>query len=248
MKPDFGGQIAVVTGGTRGIGGAVTRGFLEAGATVRAIYRGDEGAARAFADRAAAHAPRLTLHRVDVADAAAVEAFWLETEDAVPAGVQILVNNAGIRRDAIVGTMSAEDWRAVLDTNLTGSFLMAKHAVRSMMLGRYGRIVFVTSPSGGHGFAGQGNYAASKAGQVGLMRALSREVARKGITANCVSPGFVETDLVADLPEEKRKEHLSMVPIGRFGKPAEIAWAVLALCSKEASYVNGAVLEVTGGI
>jgi 3-oxoacyl-[acyl-carrier protein] reductase len=244
VSASFEGQVAVVTGGTRGIGGAVTRAFLDAGASVRAIYRSDEGAARAFADQAAQHGSRLTLHRVDVADAAAVEAFWREIEE----DVQILVNNAGIRRDAVVGMMSAEDWQAVLDTNLTGSFLMAKHAVRSMMRGRYGRIVFVTSPSGGHGFAGQGNYAASKAGQVGLMRALAREAARKGITANCVSPGFVGTDLVADLPEEKKKEYLSMVPLGRFGTPEEIAWAVLALCSKEASYVNGAVLEVTGGI
>jgi 3-oxoacyl-[acyl-carrier protein] reductase len=244
----FEGQIAVVTGGTRGIGGAVTSALLGAGAAVRAIYRSDEAAARAFADEHAPHAPRLSVHRVDVADSAAVDAFWRETEEAASAGVQILVNNAGIRRDAIVGMMSAEDWRAVLDTNLTGSFLMSKLAVRSMMRGRYGRIVFVTSPSGGHGFAGQGNYAASKAGQVGLMRALAREVARKGITANCVSPGFVDTDLVADLPEEKKKEYLSMVPVGRFGRPAEIAWAVLALCSREASYVNGAVLEVTGGI
>jgi len=248
VSAGFGGQVAVVTGGTRGIGAAITLALLEGGASVRAIYRSDEAAARALADRAAGSTPRLSLHRVDVADAAAVEAFWRETEDAVPAGVQILVNNAGIRRDAVVGMMSVEDWQSVISTNLTGSFLMSKFAVRSMLRGRFGRIVFVTSPSGDHGFAGQGNYAASKAGQVGLMRALAREVAKKGITANCVSPGFVETDLVADLPEEKKKEHLAMVPMGRFGAPAEIAWAVLALCSKEASYVNGAVLEVTGGL
>ena len=248
MSGGFDGQVAVVTGGTRGIGAAITLALLEGGASVRAIYRSDEAAARALADCAAGSAPRLSLHRVDVADPAAVETFWTETEHAVPAGVQILVNNAGIRRDAIVGMMSVEDWDSVISTNLSGSFLMAKHAVRSMMRGRYGRILFVTSPSGDHGFAGQGNYAASKAGQVGLMRALSREVARKGITANCVSPGFVETELLADLPEEKKKEHLASVPVGRFAKPDEIAWAVLALCSREASYVNGAVLEVTGGI
>ena len=248
MKPDLSGQVAVVTGGTRGIGAAVTTALLESGATVHAAYRGNEDAARAFADRMAPHGDRLRTHRLDVADAAAVEAFWRTIDELHPNGVQILVNNAGIRRDGIVGTMPSEDWNAVIATNLTGSFQMSKFAVQSMLRGRYGRIVFVTSPSGAHGFAGQANYAASKAGQVGLMRALAREVGRKKITVNCVSPGFVETELIADVPEEKRKEHLAMVPLGRFGKPEEIAWAVLALCAKEASYVHGTVLEVTGGI
>jgi 3-oxoacyl-[acyl-carrier protein] reductase len=248
VKPDLAGQVAVVTGGTRGIGAAVSTALLEAGATVHAAYRADEEAARAFADRMAVHGERLRLHRLDVADDAAVEGFWRTMETAAPEGVQILVNNAGIRRDGIVGTMAAADWRAVIETNLTGSFHMSKWAVQSMLRGRYGRIVFVTSPAGEHGFAGQGNYAASKAGQVGLMRALAREVGKKKITVNCVSPGFVETELIADLSEEKRKEHLAMVPLARFGRPEEIAWAVAALCSKEASYVHGTVLEVTGGI
>jgi len=248
VRPDLAGQVAVVTGGTRGLGAAISTALLEAGAVVHAAYRGNEAAARAFADRAAVHGARLALHRLDVADYGAVEAFWTRIDALAPQGVQILVNNAGIRRDAIVGTMSSEDWNAVIGTNLSGSFHMAKFAVQSMLRGRYGRIVFVTSPSGEHGFAGQGNYAASKAGQIGLMRSLAREVGRKKITVNCVSPGFVETELLADLPEEKRKEHLAMVPLARFGKPEEIAWAVLALCAPEASYVHGTVLEVTGGI
>ena len=248
MNPALTGQVAVVTGGTRGLGAAISAALLEAGASVHAVYRSNEGSARSFADRAAAHGARLSLHQLDVADYAAVERFWGGMEAAAPQGVQILVNNAGIRRDAIVGTMSSEDWSSVIGTNLSGSFHMAKFAVQSMLRGRYGRIVFVTSPAGDHGFAGQGNYAASKAGQVGLMRALAREVGRKKITVNCVSPGFVETELIADLPEEKRKEHLAMVPLGRFGKPEEVAWAVLALCSPGASYVHGSVIEVTGGI
>jgi 3-oxoacyl-[acyl-carrier protein] reductase len=248
VKPDLSGQIAVVTGGTRGIGAAVSRALLDAGACVRAVYRQDENTARAFADGASAHPGKLTVHRLDVADPAAVERFWKETEEALDGGVQVLVNNAGIRRDAIVGMMSSDDWDAVIDTNLSGSFHMSKHAVRSMMRRKYGRIVFVTSPAGDHGFAGQGNYAASKAGQVGLMRALAREVARKGITANCVSPGFVETEFLADVSEEVKKAHLAMVPLGRYGTPEEIAWAVMALCAPEATYVNGTVLEVTGGI
>lgn len=248
MKPDLSGQIAVVTGGTRGIGAAVSRALLDAGATVRAVYVQDDAAARAFADEGQRFGTRLTVHKLDVADPAAVERFWIETEAALSGGVQILVNNAGIRRDAIVGLMSAEDWNAVLGTNLSGSFHMSKHAVRSMMRRKYGRIVFVTSPAAEHGFAGQGNYAASKAGQIGLMRALAREVAKKGITANCVSPGFVETEFLADVSEEVKKSHLSMVPLGRYGRPEEIAWAVLAMCAPEASYVNGSTLEVTGGI
>ena len=248
MKPDLAGQIAIVTGGTRGIGAAVSVALLEAGAAVRAVYRKDDDAARTFASEGLRFGSRLTVHKLDVADPKAVERFWSETEAALSGGVQILVNNAGIRRDAIVGLMSSEDWNAVLDTNLSGSFHMSKHAVRSMMRRKYGRIVFVTSPAAEHGFAGQGNYAASKAGQIGLMRALAREIAKKGITANCVSPGFVETELLADVGEETRKSHLAMVPVGRYGKPAEIAWAILALCAREASYVNGAVLEVTGGI
>ena len=248
MKPDLAGQIAVVTGGTRGIGAAVSRALLEAGASVRAVYRRDDAAARAFADDQPLHRARLSVHKLDVADPEAVERFWNETEAAVAGGVQILVNNAGIRRDAIVGMMSAEDWNAVLDTNLSGSFHMSKHAVRSMMRRKYGRILFVTSPAAEHGFAGQGNYAASKAGQIGLMRALAREVAKKGITANCVSPGFVETEFIADVSEDVKKSHLAMVPLGRYGTPQEIAWAVVTLCAPEATYVNGSVLEVTGGI
>ena len=248
MKPDLAGQIAVVTGGTRGIGAAVSVALLEAGASVRAVYRQDDGAAKAFAGEGSRFGERLSVHKLDVADPAAVERFWVETEAALSGGVQILVNNAGIRRDAIVGMMSADDWNAVLDTNLSGSFHMSKYAVRSMMRRKYGRIVFVTSPAAEHGFAGQGNYAASKAGQIGLMRALAREVARKGITANCVSPGFVETEFLADVSEEVKKSHLAMVPLGRYGRPEEIAWAVVALCAPEATYVNGSVLEVTGGI
>ena len=144
--------------------------------------------------------------------------------------------------------MTEREWSEVLQTNLAGSFHMSKFAVLSMMRRRYGRIVMVTSPAGAHGFQGQANYSASKAGQIGLMRSLAREVGKRKITVNCVSPGFIETELIADLPEEVRKEHLSMVPVGRFGSADEVAWAVLMLCSREASYVHGTTLEVTGGI
>lgn len=245
---NFEDQSVVVTGGTRGLGRAFVSAFLEAGAKVHATYQGNEEAARALAAEHASSEHRLTLHKFDVADPDAVESFWADLEDAAPDGIQVLVNNAGIRRDAIVGMMPAEDWRRVIDTNLTGSFLMCKLAVHNMMRRRYGRIVMVTSPASHHGFAGQANYSASKAGQIGLMRSLARELAPRKITVNCVSPGFIDTELIADLDPAVREEHLASIPLRRFGEPHEVAHAVLFLASREASYVNGTTLEVTGGI
>jgi 3-oxoacyl-[acyl-carrier protein] reductase len=243
----FEGQSVVVTGGTRGLGRAITLAFLEAGARVHATYQANEAAAQALA--AGCGAPeRLALHRFDVADAEAVESFWAQMEAREPEGIQVLVANAGIRRDAVVGMMRAEDWRRVIDTNLTGSFLMCKLAVHNMMQRRYGRIVLVTSPAAHVGFPGQASYSASKAGQIGLMRSLAREVARRRITVNCVSPGFLDTDLIGDLDEEVRARHKASIPMGRFGDPAEVAHAVLFLASRGASYVHGATLEVTGGL
>jgi 3-oxoacyl-[acyl-carrier protein] reductase len=244
---NFENQTAVVTGGTRGLGRSITLAFLQAGATVHATWIGNEQAAAALTDEAARFEGRLHVHRFDVADADAVEAFWGEM-DGVENGVQVLVNNAGRRRDAIAPMMSLEDWQAVIDTNLTGGWLMARAAVRHMMGERYGRILFITSPAGSHGFEGQTNYGASKAGQVGLMRSLCKEVARRGITVNCISPGFIDTELLDDLPEKVRDAHRASVPLRRFAKPEEISYAVLALAAREASYINGATLEVTGGL
>lgn len=247
-RHEIGGHTAVVTGGTRGIGAAITTALLEEGCRVHAVYAGNEDAARAFADRCARFEGRLVLHKLDVADYAATERLWNELETAAPEGVQILIANAGIRRDAIVGSMAPADWQRVLDVNLTGSFHMCKFAVLNMMRRRYGRIVLVTSPSGTHGFAGQAAYAASKAGQQGLMRSLAREVGKRKITVNCVSPGFIDTELIADLTDEQKREHVAMVPVNRFGTTDEVAYAVLALCSPRASYVHGTTLEVTGGL
>jgi len=245
----FEDQTVVVTGGTRGLGRAISSSFLELGARVRAVYRGNEQAAAAFADAAAPTAgERLQLDRVDVSDPEAVEAYWGRLEAECPGGVQVLVNNAGIRRDQLLALTKPEDWSAVIAANLTSGFLMSRLAVRNMLAQRYGRIVFITSPAASHGFEGQASYGASKAGQVGMMRSLAREVARKGITVNCVSPGFVDTDLLADLPAETLARHKASVPMRRFGRPAEIAWAVTSLASREASYVTGATLEVAGGL
>lgn len=240
---DFSGQRVIVTGGTRGIGAAITEAFLARGAEVIATYAGNQGAAEAFVARVANE--RLKVHAFDVADPVAVEAFWKGLEGAP---IQVVVNNAGIRKDQIVGMMPIEDWRRVLSVNLDGNFYMAKQAVLAMSRQRYGRIINITSPSGELGFAGQANYSASKAGQVGLTRALAKEVAKRNITVNCVSPGFIDTELLSDLSEEHKKGFLEMVPMKRFGTGLEVAHAVLFLASKEASYITGAVLDVTGGI
>ncbi len=162
--------------------------------------------------------------------------------------MQVQVNNFGIRRDSAVDRMKLEDWSSVVDVNLSGVFNMCKFAVMIMMSSRYGRIINITSPAGKIGFPGQSNYAATKAGQVGLTRSLSKEVATRGITVNCVSPGFIDTGFIDDLPEKLRKTYLENIPLHRFGKPEEVASCVLFLASKEASYTNGSTLEVTGGL
>lgn len=245
---DFNDQPVIVTGGTRGIGRAITTAFLDRGAIVYATFRSNEAAATAFAESLPAEQqPRLKTERLDVAEYEAVEAFFGELRDE---GVNptVLINNAGIRQDQVLALMTDEQWRAVIDANLTGTFYMSRFAVQAMMPERYGRIVNITSPSGEHGFAGQANYAASKAGQVAMTRSLSKEVATRGITVNCVSPGYVETELLGDLAPDKLKEFKAQVPMRRFGKPAEIAHAVLFLASRESAYITGTVLDVTGGL
>jgi 3-oxoacyl-[acyl-carrier protein] reductase len=245
---DLTDQTAVVTGGTRGIGAAISRAMLAAGARVLATYHTGTEQAQRFAARCEQElgaADRLSLHSFDVADSEAVARFFGELSSG---GLEILVNNSGTRQDALLGLMSQQAWERVLAVNLTGAFNMCKLAVRAMMPARYGRIVSITSPSGRLGFAGQSNYAAAKSGLVALTRSLAREVARRGITVNCVCPGFVLTDLIKDLPQEKLDAFKADVPMGRFGEPDEVAAAVLFLASRQASYITGAVLDVTGGI
>jgi 3-oxoacyl-[acyl-carrier protein] reductase len=244
---DFTGQKAIVTGATRGIGRAVAEALLAAGATVIGVYGGNEAAAEDFAASCGTAADRLQLHKLDVSDYHAVESFYGQIEEEFDT-VDILVNNAGIRRDGVLAMMKEEDWRRVIDVNLTGGYTMAKFAVQLMMKQKYGRIIFITSPMGRLGFAGQANYAASKAGQVGLMKSLSKEVAKRRITVNAVSPGFIGTDFLKDLSEPQVKEYKKMVPARRFGTPEEVADAVLFLVGKNAAYINGSVLEITGGL
>ncbi len=245
---DFKEQTALVTGGTRGIGRAIAEKFLSAGAAVIATYAGNEEAAAAFKLANAAHESRLTVKRCESQHYDQAEALYKELEKSHPKGIDILVNNSGIRKDAVLAMMKAEDWNAVVGVNLTGTFNMSKFAVLSMMRKRYGRIINITSPCGEFGFAGQANYAASKAGQVGLTRSLSKEVGTRGITVNCVSPGFIGTDLIKDLSEDLREKYVAQVPLKKFGTPEDVAACVLFLASKEASYITGSVLEVTGGL
>jgi 3-oxoacyl-[acyl-carrier protein] reductase len=244
----FEGQTVVVSGGTRGLGRAIALAFLSEGAAVHVTYRSNEAAALALRDQCADQGERLRLHAFDVSEYSEVAHFWKELDAAAPGGVQVLVNNAGLRRDGLLALMPEEDWNAVLRTNLGGSYSMSKFAVQNMLRQRYGRIIMITSPAGAFGFQGQCNYSASKAGQVGLMRALCKEVAKRKITVNCVSPGFIDTELLEDLPPKLRAGYAEMVPMKRFGSPEEIAYAVLFLAAGEASYITGTTLEVTGGL
>ncbi|HHO48323.1 MAG TPA: SDR family oxidoreductase [Desulfobacteraceae bacterium] len=244
---DFQGQKAVVTGATRGIGKAIASALLRRGATVIGIYGSDGEAAQGFLEESGEVSGRLLLYQCDVSSYGAVEALYGKIEERFET-IDILVNNAGIRRDGVLAMMPEEDWRRVVDVNLTGGYIMSKFGVRLMLKQRYGRIIFITSPMAHLGFAGQSNYAASKAGQIGMMKALSRETAKRNITVNCISPGFIETELLDDLPENLVREYRNMVPLRRFGKPEEVAEAVLFLAGRQATYVTGAVLEVTGGI
>ena len=247
MKFDFTGQTALITGGTRGIGRAISEAFLNAGARVIATYRGNDEEAENFKNANSDHASSIDIYKFDVTDYAAVENFYKKIESKYE-NFQILVNSSGIRADSIVGMMKVEDWNRVINTNLTGTFNLSKLAVQSMMRQRYGRIITLTSPIGKFGFAGQANYAASKAGQVAFTRSLSKEVASRKITVNCVSPGFIDTDFIRDLPEEQKKLYKDQIPLKRFGTPEDVTYPVLFLASRQASYITGSVLEVTGGL
>jgi len=242
---DFEGQTAIVTGGTRGIGKSIVESFLRAGA--RVIIASNEDTTEQFRQENKEFADNIDVQIMDVSKYEEVEKFF-EYVDKKYEGFEILVNNAGIRKDAVLAMMKESEWHDVLNVNLSGIFYLCKFAVMSLMRKRYGRIISITSPSGKFGFEGQANYAASKAGLVALTKSLSKEVARRGITVNCVSPGFIATELIQDLPDELRNSYVAQVPLKRFGKTEEVAACVLFLASKEASYVTGSVLEVTGGL
>lgn len=245
LQFNFKDQVAVVTGGTRGIGKAITQRFLEAGAIVYALYRSNDEAANKFKEELGALAENLRLAKLDVCDFKACEAFF---NDLGETEIHILVNNSGIRRDGLILTMKENDWDQVIDTNLKGTFNMSKFAVNRFLKKRYGRIINMSSIGGILGLPGQTNYSASKAGQIAFAKSLSKEVAKRNITVNNIAPGFVETELIDDLPEAQVAEYKKTVPMKRFAKSKEIADAVLFLASEEASYITGTTLEITGGL
>ncbi|MCK9174477.1 MAG: SDR family oxidoreductase [Desulforhopalus sp.] len=243
---DFTGKRALVTGATRGIGRAVAENLLAAGADVIGIYASNTEAAEKFKKESPCP-DRLQMHQCDVSDEKQVAAFYRKLEDSGE-HLHILVNCAGIRRDSVLAMMKPANWQRVLDINLTGTFLMSRGAVPLMMSSRFGRIISISSPVARMGFAGQSNYAASKAGQIAMSKSLAKEVGRKKITVNCVAPGFINTDFIADLPEEQVKAYKKMVPMRRFGEVQEVADAVLFLASDYAAYISGTVLEIAGGL
>ena len=229
------GRSVLVTGGNRGIGRAIAEAFVANGDRVAVTTRNGG-------------APEGTLDvRCDITDPAAVEAAFTEIE-AAHGPVEVLVANAGITADGLLVRMSDDDWASVIDTNLTGSFRLAKRAVSKMLRARRGRIIFISSVVGLLGSGGQVNYAASKAGLVGMARSLARELGSRSITANVVAPGFVETDMTAVLTEDQQQKIKDQVPLGRYAAPDEIASVVSWLASDGAAYVTGAVIPVDGGL
>jgi len=239
-------QIAVVTGAGRGIGRAIALKFANQGADVVVVSRTQENSEKVAAEIRTL-GRKAWAHAVDVADSAAVSAA-AEKILAEAVKVDILVNNAGVTRDGLVMRMSDADWDTVLDTNLKGTFLFTKAFARGFAKQRSGRIINISSVIGLIGNGGQSNYAASKAGLFGFTQSVAREFASRGITANCIAPGFIETDMTSELNEELKANILKQIPMGKFGASEDIANAALFLASASAAYITGQVLTVDGGM
>lgn len=241
----FEGQVALVTGATRGIGAAIALELAKRGLKVVGTATTDDGAAKI--GQALAAYPGCSGKKLDVTDAAAAETV-IDAIVKEHGALQVLVNNAGITRDNLAMRMKDDEWDAVLDTNLKAVFRMSRAVMRTMMKQRYGRIISITSVVGASGNPGQANYAAAKAGVAGMTKALARELGSRNITVNCVAPGFIDTDMTAGLQEEQQKALLGQIPLGKLGKPSDIAHAVVYLASPQASYVTGQELHVNGGM
>jgi 3-oxoacyl-[acyl-carrier protein] reductase len=238
------GEIALVTGASRGIGAAIAERLARDGARVIGTATTAEGAARIGASLGASGGRGAVL---DVRKPESIEAL-LQDIEANQGPVGILCNNAGITRDTLLLRMKQEDWDAVLDTNLAAIFRLSKAVLRGMMKARKGRIVSITSVVGVTGNPGQANYAAAKAGIIGFTKSLAREVGSRGITANAIAPGFIDTDMTRALAEAQRTALNAQIPLGRLGQPADIAGAVAFLCSPDGAYITGETLHVNGGM
>jgi 3-oxoacyl-[acyl-carrier protein] reductase len=243
----FGNQVAIVTGAGRGIGHAIALRLASEGARVAVVSRTEQNANRTAEEINAEFAGLAKAYAVDVADHGAVKKL-AEQIHADFSRIDILVNNAGLTRDGLSMRMSEEDWDLVIDTNLKGAFNFIQAVERPMIRQREGRIINIASVAGLMGNPGQANYAASKAGLLGLTKTIARELASRNITANVVAPGFINTDMTTVLSEQVKAAVLGQVPLGRFGEPADIAAAVAFLASAEAKYITGQVLTVDGGM
>jgi 3-oxoacyl-[acyl-carrier protein] reductase len=241
------GRVAVVTGASRGIGKAIALLLAGRGAAVLVNYNHSAQAAEDIVNEICASGGRAIPFQADVSQMEQAQKLLKAATDDL-GGLDILVNNAGITRDTLIMMMGEADWDEVISTNLKSTFNCSKVAVRHMMRKRYGRIINITSVSGQLGNAGQTNYSASKAGQIGFTKALAREVAGRNITVNAIAAGYIETDIWAKVPEEARQAALSIIPLGRKGQPQEIAYAVAFLASDQAAYITGQVLGVDGGM
>lgn len=241
------GRISLITGGSRGIGKAIALQFASQGLNVAVNYISNKSAAAEVVKMVEDAGSSAVAIQGDVTNREDVERIFAETTAAL-GPVEILVNNAGIISDSLLMRMSDEDWDSVIDLDLRSIFLCTREAIRTMVRSRWGRIINIGSVVGLRGNAGQANYAAAKAGMVGFTQSIAKEVGSRNITVNCVAPGYVETDIVEDLPKELKQAIMDRVPIGRFGYPEEIAGMVGFLASDAASYVTGQAIAVDGGL
>jgi 3-oxoacyl-[acyl-carrier protein] reductase len=244
---DMQGKNAVVTGGSRGIGRAISEELAACGANIIIADIQEDSAENAAKEIMDSYGIKTAAIKVDVSDPTNAKEL-VSTAIKEFEHIHILVNNAGVTRDNLIMRMSDEDWDLVLNVNLKGAFNCSKAIIRPMMKQKYGRIVNISSVSGLAGQAGQTNYSASKAGMIGFTKALAREVASRKITVNAVAPGFIPTALTVDLPDEFKEWALNLTPVGRMGKPEEVAYAVAFLASEKAAYITGQVLSVDGGM